>query len=72
MLILIICDLMGLNFLYLVRNEGSWLDIGTSISHFIIVQVTVLVLFLLYGLANLLTSSDFSKFISFANKFNKD
>lgn len=72
MLILIICDLMGLNFLYLVRNEGSWLDIGTSISHFIIVQVTVLVLFLLYGLASLLTSADLSKSISFTNKFNKD
>jgi hypothetical protein len=47
---------MGLQFLHLVTNRGSWLDIGTSISHYVIVQATVLFLVLLYGLAHVLTS----------------
>ncbi|XP_017066637.1 GPI ethanolamine phosphate transferase 1 [Drosophila eugracilis] len=46
--LLLICDVMGLNFLFLVRNQGSWLDIGTSISHFVIMEVTTLVILLLF------------------------
>lgn len=55
-MILIICDIMCLNFLYLVKNHGSWLDIGTSISHFIIMEATVLVISILYGIGNVLTT----------------
>ncbi|XP_017049740.1 GPI ethanolamine phosphate transferase 1 [Drosophila ficusphila] len=46
--LLLICDVMGLNFLFLVRNQGSWLDIGTSISHFVIMEVTTLVILVLF------------------------
>ncbi|KAH8371962.1 hypothetical protein KR093_009545 [Drosophila rubida] len=49
--LLIICDIMGLNFLFLVRNTGSWLEIGSSISHFVIMEVTTLVLLLLSHVA---------------------
>ncbi|XP_026841527.1 GPI ethanolamine phosphate transferase 1 [Drosophila persimilis] len=52
--LLIICDIMGLNFLFLVRNQGSWMDIGSSISHFVIMEVTTLVLLLLSYVAKLL------------------
>lgn len=57
MAVLIISDLMGLHFLHLVTNEGSWLDIGTSISHYVIVQITVLALVLLYGIASIITGA---------------
>ncbi|CAG9802616.1 unnamed protein product [Chironomus riparius] len=55
-LMLMICDVMCLNFLFLVKNKGSWLDIGASLSHFIIMESTVLILILFYGLAQFLTS----------------
>ncbi|EAW13399.1 mannose-ethanolamine phosphotransferase MCD4 [Aspergillus clavatus NRRL 1] len=36
MVVMSISDVMTLNFFYMVRDEGSWLDIGTTISHFLI------------------------------------
>jgi GPI ethanolamine phosphate transferase 1 len=36
MIVMAISDVMTLNFFWMVRDEGSWLDIGTSISHFVI------------------------------------
>lgn len=55
-IMLMVCDVMCLNFLFLVKNKGSWLDIGASLSHFIIMESTVLILILFYGLAHVLTS----------------
>ncbi|XP_004522544.1 GPI ethanolamine phosphate transferase 1 [Ceratitis capitata] len=52
--LMLICDVMGLNFLFLVRNEGSWLEIGTSISHFVIMEVTTVVLVIFTYFAKLL------------------
>lgn len=59
-LMLLICDMMCLNFLFLVKNKGSWLDIGTSLSHFVIMEATTLVLMVFYGVAQLLTSLRFN------------
>ncbi|CAG9859115.1 unnamed protein product [Phyllotreta striolata] len=53
--ILVFSDLMVLQFLYLIDNKGSWLDIGTSLSHFVIVEGFTVVLMLLYGVAACLT-----------------
>lgn len=39
MVVMSISDVMTLNFFYMVRDEGSWLDIGTTISHFLIASL---------------------------------
>lgn len=36
MVVMAMADVMTLHFFWMVRDEGSWLDIGTSISHFVI------------------------------------
>jgi phosphatidylinositol glycan class N len=43
------CDILGLLFFNLVQSTGSWLDIGTSLSHFVIVEgTTIFIVILLY------------------------
>jgi phosphatidylinositol glycan class N len=36
MVVMAISDVMTIRFFFMVRDEGSWLDIGTTISHFVI------------------------------------
>ncbi|RHZ74179.1 hypothetical protein Glove_227g81 [Diversispora epigaea] len=48
LLVLSTCDIMTLNFFYLVRDYGSWLEIGTTISHFVISSLFSLFLILLF------------------------
>lgn len=55
-MVLAVSDLLSLNFFYLVRDEGSWLDIGTSISHFCISSMLCLFIILLEYLSTLLVS----------------
>lgn len=55
-IILVFSELMVLQFLYLITNEGSWLDIGTSLSHFLIMEAFVTILIFLYVVAHLITS----------------
>ena len=39
MTVMAFSDLMTLNFFWMVRDEGSWLEIGTTISHFVIASL---------------------------------
>ncbi|XP_050294531.1 GPI ethanolamine phosphate transferase 1 [Anthonomus grandis grandis] len=60
-IILIFSDIMVLQFLYLITNVGSWLDIGSSLSHFVIMEGFVTILLVLYGLAHFLTTASYVK-----------
>lgn len=62
-IILLCCDIMCLHFLFLVKNTGSWLEIGTSISHFVIMESTTVVLCLLQLIASFLTSYQLQSFL---------
>lgn len=42
MTVLTFCDLLTLNFFWLVKDEGSWLEIGSSISAFVIGGMLIL------------------------------
>ncbi|XP_075843761.1 GPI ethanolamine phosphate transferase 1 isoform X1 [Microtus pennsylvanicus] len=56
LVVLVISDIMALHFFFLVKDSGSWLDIGTSISHYVIVMSMTIFLVFLNGLAQLLTT----------------
>ncbi|XP_063821935.1 GPI ethanolamine phosphate transferase 1 [Ostrinia nubilalis] len=62
-IVLIYSNIMGIQLLYNVKNYGSWLDIGTSISQFVIVQVITLFIVLINQIAKILTDISMQMFI---------
>ncbi|XP_056376960.1 GPI ethanolamine phosphate transferase 1 isoform X2 [Hyla sarda] len=58
LVVLVISDIMSLHFFFLVKDYGSWLDIGASISHYVIVMSMTIFLMLLSGLAHWLTTKE--------------
>ena len=54
MTVMSISDIMTLNFFWMVRDEGSWLDIGTTISHFVIGSLLCVFVAGLEGVSSLL------------------
>ena len=51
----ILSDVLALTFFFLVRDEGSWRDIGMSISHFAIQNAQIVFGLLLYALSAVYT-----------------
>ena len=54
-MILLLSSGMAVQFFHWVTPTGSWLDIGTSISHYMIVTCTVLFIMALHWFVQLLT-----------------
>ncbi|KAF8092334.1 hypothetical protein N665_0417s0031 [Sinapis alba] len=54
-LVILFSDIMTIHFFFLVKNTGSWMEIGNSISHFGIVSAQVVFVLLLFALTNLYT-----------------
>ena len=55
LLVLIMTDFVALQFFFLVQDYGSWLEIGTSISHFVIMLSFIIFLFFIFGVARYFT-----------------
>lgn len=51
MVVMAISDLLTLHFFWVVRDEGSWLEIGSTISHFVIASLLFLFVALLEGVS---------------------
>ena len=55
-MVLCVSDILTLNFFYLVVDEGSWLDIGTGISHYCIASGLSLFMMVLEYLSGVLVA----------------
>ncbi len=61
--IVLLSDAMGLHFFFLVTDSGSWLEIGSSLSRFVISEAAVIFLVVLLSLAGVvLTFAPFSSY----------
>ena len=54
LLVLLFSDVMSLHFFFLVTDKGSWAEIGTSLSHFVIAEAVVIFLQVFFLLASFL------------------
>ncbi|KAI8360780.1 GPI ethanolamine phosphate transferase 1 [Blakeslea trispora] len=52
--VMTITDIQTINFFYLVTDYGSWLEIGTSISHFCIAELFIIFTVILFLLSRIL------------------
>jgi phosphatidylinositol glycan class N len=52
--VIALADVMTLNFFFLVRAHGSWLEIGTSISQFALSNLFLILQLILFGISQFL------------------
>ena len=55
--VLVMTDVMSIVFFFLIKDEGSWQEIGTSITHFVIMLAFIIFLVPLFELSCLLTGA---------------
>ncbi|KAI9561539.1 hypothetical protein GHT06_012498 [Daphnia sinensis] len=73
LMILLLSAAMAVQFFHWVTSRGSWLDIGTSLSHYVIVQFTVLFVMLLRSVVQFLTYGPIYFHVRpTASKYDKD
>ncbi|XP_077222860.1 sulfatase and phosphatidylinositolglycan class N domain-containing protein [Tasmannia lanceolata] len=53
--VILFSDVMTIHFFFLVRNTGSWMEIGNTISHFGIMSAQVVFVLLLFAITNVYT-----------------
>ncbi|VBB31651.1 unnamed protein product [Acanthocheilonema viteae] len=61
MILLIISDTMALIFFFRLVDEGSWMDIGSSISHYLVCMLLTVIVYLLLNFTEYLLSLSLSK-----------
>lgn len=57
LVILLISDVMALHFFFMVQDYGSWMQIGMSIGHYVIMITMTVSILLVFSLAQVLTGS---------------
>lgn len=55
MIVIAVSDFITLHFFWVVKDEGSWLEIGSSISHFCIASLLCIFVAGLEGVGEILT-----------------
>jgi phosphatidylinositol glycan class N len=53
-LVIALADVMTMNFFFLVRDNGSWLEIGSSISQFALTNFFLIIQLILFGISQFL------------------
>jgi phosphatidylinositol glycan class N len=54
LIVVALSDVLSMNFFFLVKDNGSWKDIGMSISHFAIANAYIVIQLLLFGITQLI------------------